>query len=201
MALLNGTSQRLKVHTHLCHLNFDGSYEVLGSSCAVLLSIEQALQDFSLAFELVLRLDFIWNVLEKIQDGEPERKLFFFFVSFFDNTLLIFDHDLNSHTNRCKTKLRLEERRRLLWFLISVTNQVAEDIVYDGKHKLCFAGADVLGRHHLQQLVDLTTINITNRHIVQTAYDSEPHVVIGHDQNFEKCLFTGVVEPLRNRAQ
>lgn len=59
MALLNGTSQRLKVHTHLCHLNFDGSYEVLGSSCAVLLSIEQALQDFSLAFELVLRLDFI----------------------------------------------------------------------------------------------------------------------------------------------
>eukprot|EP00354_Favella_ehrenbergii_P012546 CAMPEP_0170453582 /NCGR_PEP_ID=MMETSP0123-20130129/2116_1 /TAXON_ID=182087 /ORGANISM="Favella ehrenbergii, Strain Fehren 1" /LENGTH=135 /DNA_ID=CAMNT_0010716003 /DNA_START=3299 /DNA_END=3706 /DNA_ORIENTATION=- len=135
-------------------------------------------------------------MLQEVQNREGKCVLLFFFVNLLNDTLLILDHDIDSHGDSRETEFGLEQGGRLARLLLRVTDQVAEDVVDDGEDELRLAGTDVLRRHHLEQFVDFATIYLIDGHPIETVDDSQAHIIVGHDEHFEKCIFTiSCVEP------
>ena len=149
VALLNGATKRLKVHAHLGNFNFDWSQDKRMVTGAFLLGVQDTLEDLTLVLELVLRLDLFRDVLQEVQNGKGQSEFLLFFIHLLHYTLLVLYHDGDSHADRSETELRLEESSGLGRSLLRVTNQIAEDVVYDCKHELCLACTHILRRHHL----------------------------------------------------
>ena len=108
VALLDRTSERLKVHTHLRHFDLDRSYPESEVTSVFLLSIQNTFEYFALILELVLGLDLLRDVLQEIENRQGKSELLFLFVDFLYDSLLVLDHNVDGHADSRETELGLE---------------------------------------------------------------------------------------------
>ena len=122
MSLLDGTTKGLEVHAHLGDFDLNRRDNEREITSASLLGVEDTFKDLAFVLQLILCLDLVRDMLEEVEDRESQGEFFLFLVCFLNNTLLVLDHDGDSHTDGSETELCLEECGRFDRLLLCVTD-------------------------------------------------------------------------------